>query len=71
MQKAADDPERIALAQQAQQIFRDHFMVIPIGTGCGGSPSGNSMPWVSGARRNADAQFVEPWLIDIDLEAMQ
>ena len=71
VQKAADDPERVALAQQAQQMFHDQWMVIPIGTGCGGSPSGNSMPWVSGARRNADAQFVEPWLIDIDLDAMQ
>ena len=35
--KGADDPDRIALAQQAQQIFHSQYMVIPIGTGCGGS----------------------------------
>ena len=64
--KAADDPQRIELSRQAQRIFHEQWMVIPIGTGCGGSAKGNVMPWVQGTRRNADAQFVEPWKISIE-----
>ena len=63
--KGANDPDRIALAQQAQRLYHDQWMVIPIGTGCGGSAKGNVMPWVKGTRRNADAQFLETWTIDI------
>ena len=64
--KGATDPDRIGLSQQAQSIFHEQYMVIPIGTGCGGSAKGSVMPWVHGTRRNADAQFLEPWTISID-----
>ncbi len=64
--KAADDPDRVALSRQAQRLFHEQWMIIPIGTGCGGSAKGNVMPWVHGTRRNADAQFLEPWTIYIE-----
>ncbi|ODN71023.1 ABC transporter substrate-binding protein [Methylobrevis pamukkalensis] len=60
--KAADDPERIALAQKAQRLFREDW---------------NFIPWydqamsrwananVKGMDKNLDWQVVEPWNIEL------
>lgn len=62
--KAADDPARVAIARQVQQMFHDQYLMIPWSQAC--ANKGNVMPWVSNSSRNADAQFVEPWNIDIN-----
>lgn len=65
--KGADDPERHALAQEAQRLFHDQWLLIPTGNGCGGiGHSGNVMPWVKNSFRTADSQWLRPWEISIE-----
>lgn len=56
--KAADDPERIALAQQAQKLFREDWMFIPWYHVVA---QRLTVPEVQGFERNLDWQLVAPW----------
>ena len=57
-----DDPNRIALAQEANRLFREDWAFIPWDI----TPTSSfAMPWVEGAGRNIDWQIVEPWNISI------
>ncbi len=60
--KPLDDPQRIALAQQAQRIFRDDFAFIPWVRNV---TSKLATDQVQGFERNLDNQIVEPWSISI------
>ena len=61
--KAVDDPDRIALAQQAQKIFRDDWHFIPYRYD---TMSKWAMPWVMDMYKNDDWQVIEPWKVYID-----
>lgn len=60
--KPADDPARVALAQEAQRLFRDDFCFIPW-------YKLTMSRWananVSGMEKNLDWQVVAPWAISI------
>ncbi|MFN4154109.1 MAG: ABC transporter substrate-binding protein [Paracoccaceae bacterium] len=60
--KPADDPARVALAQEAQRAFRDDFMFIPW-------YKQTMSRWananVTGIEKNLDWQVVAPWAITI------
>lgn len=60
--KPLDDPQRIALAQQAQRIFRDDFAFIPW---IRNVTSKLATDQVQGFERNLDNQIVEPWNVHI------
>ncbi|PDT01715.1 peptide ABC transporter [Rhizobium chutanense] len=60
--KAADDPQRIALAQQAQKAFRDDWAFIPWYSQ---AMSRWATKEVKGLDKNLDWQIVEPWNISI------
>jgi peptide/nickel transport system substrate-binding protein len=61
--KPADDPQRVALAQEAQRLFRDDFMFIPW-------YKQTMSRWananVAGMEKNLDWQIVAPWAIEIN-----
>lgn len=61
--KGVDDPDRIALAQKAQRIFRDDWMYIPYYYDV---MSKWAMPWVANFEKNDDWQVIEPWNVEID-----
>ena len=61
--KGVKDPQRIALAQQAQRLFRDDWMYIPYYYDV---MSKWAMPWVKGFEKNDDWQVIEPWNVTID-----
>ena len=63
--KSVDDPARIALAQKAQQIFRDDWQYIPYYYE---TMSKWAMPWVLNFDKNDDWQVIEPWAVSIDEE---
>ncbi len=63
--KPVDDPERIELAQEAQQLFRDDWHFIPYRYD---TMSKWAMPWVKNFAKNDDWQVIEPWAVYIDLE---
>lgn len=65
--KGVTDPDRIALAQEAQLIFRDDWMYIPYYYDV---MSKWAMPWVQNFDKNDDWQVIEPWNVTID-EAMR
>lgn len=60
--KAADDPERVRMAQEAQKLFRDDFVFLPW-------YSQTMSRWaraeVQGMEKNLDWQIVAPWDISI------
>ncbi|MBX5159299.1 MULTISPECIES: ABC transporter substrate-binding protein [unclassified Rhizobium] len=60
--KAADDPQRIALAQEAQKAFRDDWAFIPWYSQ---AMSRWATKEVKGLDKNLDWQIVEPWNISI------
>jgi peptide/nickel transport system substrate-binding protein len=61
--KGTDDPDRIAMAQEAQRLFREDWMFIPWAI----DPSSPfAMPWVKNAERNPDWQIAEPWNVTIE-----
>lgn len=64
--KGVDDPARIALAQEAQQLFRDDWMYIPYYYDV---MSKWAMPWVQNFEKNDDWQVIEPWAVTIDEDA--
>jgi peptide/nickel transport system substrate-binding protein len=61
--KGADDPQRIALAQEAQKLFREDWQYIPYRYD---TMSKWAMPWVLNFNKNDDWQVVEPWNVSID-----
>ncbi len=60
--KPADDPARVALAQEAQRLFRDDFMFIPWYKQ---TMSRWAAANVAGMEKNLDWQVVAPWAIAI------
>jgi peptide/nickel transport system substrate-binding protein len=60
--KPADDPARVALAQEAQRLFRDDFMFIPWYKQ---TMSRWASANVAGMEKNLDWQIVAPWAIAI------
>jgi peptide/nickel transport system substrate-binding protein len=60
--KPSDDPARIALAQEAQRIFRDDFCFIPWYRQ---TMSRWAAANVAGMEKNLDWQIVAPWAISI------
>ncbi len=60
--KPVDDPERVALAQQAQVLFREDYAFIPW---YAQAMSRWAMPNVKGMEKNLDWQVVAPWDIEI------
>ena len=62
LSKPADDPARVALAQEAQRLFRDDYMFIPW-------YKQTMSRWananVAGMEKNLDWQIVAPWAISI------
>jgi peptide/nickel transport system substrate-binding protein len=60
--KPLDDPSRVALAQEAQRLFRDEFMFIPW-------YKQTMSRWananVKGMEKNLDWQVVAPWAVSI------
>ncbi|MGO7162691.1 ABC transporter substrate-binding protein, partial [Rhizobium johnstonii] len=60
--KAADDPQRIALAQEAQKAFREDWAFIPWYSQ---AMSRWATKEVKGLEKNLDWQVVEPWNISI------
>jgi peptide/nickel transport system substrate-binding protein len=58
----ADDPNRVAKAQEAQRIFRDDFMFIPWYKQ---TMSRWATASVSGMEKNLDWQVVAPWNVSI------
>ena len=60
--KPSDDPARVAMAQEAQRLFRDDFMFIPW-------YKQTMRRWatanVAGMEKNLDWQVVAPWAISI------
>lgn len=60
--KPLDDPSRVALAQEAQRLFRDEFMFIPW-------YKQTMSRWananVTGMEKNLDWQVVAPWAVSI------
>jgi len=60
--KAADDPARVTLAQEAQVAFRDDFMFIPW---YAQTMSRWATANVAGMEKNLDWQVAEPWNISI------
>lgn len=61
--KALDDPQRIALAQQAQVIFRDEWAYIPW---IYKTKQKRAMPWARGFDQNYNGQISQPWLVHIE-----
>ena len=61
--KGVSDPSRNALAQQAQNIFRDEYLFIPYYYDV---MSKWAMPWVNNFEKNDDWQVIEPWNVTID-----
>jgi peptide/nickel transport system substrate-binding protein len=61
--KAVDDPERIALAQKAQRMFREDYQYIPYRYD---TMSKWAMPWVKNFDKNDDWQVIAPWSVYID-----
>jgi peptide/nickel transport system substrate-binding protein len=61
--KAVDDPQRVAMAQEAQKLFRDDYMFIPW-------YSQTMSRWananVKGMEKNLDWQVVAPWDIVVE-----
>ena len=62
LSKPVDDPARIALAQEAQRIFRDDYMFIPWYKQ---TMSRWALANVAGMEKNLDWQVVAPWAISI------
>jgi len=60
--KAADDPARVTLAQEAQKLFRDDWMFIPW---YAQTMSRWATSNVAGMEKNLDWQVVAPWDISI------
>lgn len=60
--RAADDPQRVAMAQQAQQAFREDWTFIPWYSQ---AMSRWALKTVSGMEKNLDWQVVAPWDISI------
>jgi peptide/nickel transport system substrate-binding protein len=60
--KPVEDPARIALAQEAQRVFRDDFMFIPWYKQ---TMSRWALANVAGMEKNLDWQVVAPWAISI------
>lgn len=60
--KPVDDPARVALAQEAQRLFRDDFMFIPWYKQ---TMSRWATANVAGMEKNLDWQVVAPWAISI------
>lgn len=60
--KAADDPERIALAQKAQRLFRDDYCFIPWYQQ---AMSRWAKTNVKGMEKNLDWQVFHPWNIEL------
>jgi len=62
LSKPSDDPARVALAQEAQRLFRDDYMFIPW-------YKQTMSRWananVAGMEKNLDWQIVAPWAISI------
>ena len=61
--KSPDDPDRISLAQQAQELFREDWMYIPYRYD---TMSRWAMPWVKNFDKNLDWQVIEPWSVYIE-----
>jgi len=61
--KAADDPQRIELALQAQELFLEDYMFIPYYFQ---NMPRYAMPWVRNWSKNLDWQVVEPWNVYIE-----
>ncbi|MCX5496709.1 ABC transporter substrate-binding protein [Kaistia dalseonensis] len=61
--KPADDPQRVALAQEAQRLFRDDYAFIPW---YGETMSRWALPNVKAMDKNLDWQVVAPWAIEIE-----
>lgn len=59
---AADDPQRIAKAQEAQKLFHDDYAFIPW---YHEAMSRWALPTVKGIDKNLDWQVAEPWDIEI------
>lgn len=59
----SDNPQRNALAQEAQRIFREEWMYIPYYYDV---MSNWAMPWVNNFDKNDDWQVIEPWNVTID-----
>ncbi|NKF34238.1 ABC transporter substrate-binding protein, partial [Pseudomonas sp. BGM005] len=60
--KAADDPQRVTLAQEAQKAFRDDWAFIPWYSQ---AMSRWATKEVKGMEKNLDWQIAEPWNISI------
>jgi peptide/nickel transport system substrate-binding protein len=60
--KPVDDPDRVALAQEAQRLFRDDFCFIPWYKQ---TMSRWALANVAGMEKNLDWQIVRPWAISI------
>lgn len=60
--KPSDDPDRVALAQEAQRLFRDDFCFIPWYKL---TMSRWANPNVVGMEKNLDWQVVAPWAISV------
>ena len=59
----SDNPQRNALAQEAQRIFREEWMYIPYYYDV---MSKWAMPWVNNFDKNDYWQVIEPWNVTID-----
>ena len=59
---AADDPERLRLAQEAQRLFRDDWTFIPWYHEV---MSKLAMPQVKNIVKNLDIQVAEPWNLEV------
>jgi peptide/nickel transport system substrate-binding protein len=62
LSKPVEDPARVALAQEAQRIFRDDYMFIPWYKQ---TMSRWALANVAGMEKNLDWQVVAPWAISI------
>ena len=61
--KGADDPDRIALAKQAHELFLEDYMFVPYYFQ---NMPRYAMPWVTNWSKNSDWQVVEPWNVVIE-----
>ena len=61
--KPLDDPQRIALARQAQKLFRDEWAYIPW---IYKTKQKRAMPWAKGFDQNYNGQISQPWLVHIE-----
>jgi peptide/nickel transport system substrate-binding protein len=61
--KGTDDPDRVALALQAHELFLQDYMFIPYYFQ---NMPRYAMPWVMNWSKNLDWQVVEPWNVYIE-----